>query len=397
MLQIIKSNFLFGCCVFGLFAISSCKLNKEESRGEDNVEVEKISIEIKSDIKLSSFIKEIVYVPIDSQAQIGFVDKMLSFKNYIILCDFDQAQTVSIMDEDFQLLASISDFGEGPGEYNYIADVTINETLESIDLLSFGKVLRYDFSGKFIEEFATPAAFTKIQSHDDGGYLVYQPSAMHISLKEDDNDYLLSYWNPYTDSLVRFFPDVYQGELPMISERRNLIKENDDYYFSMTLSDTIYMFDNKSNLRKKYFIDFGGKNVPPNTFSGNHLIMEIINSIEFKEKYIFHVANLMVDETKMISDFQGTRRPFGFFIYDFITRDIISSFSVENDIDGGLASFIPILFKNNVIYSFYEYDFFVDHYRKNKDSLDGLSNPFTRLVRDENANPLFVGVKYILK
>jgi hypothetical protein len=105
----------------------------------------------------------------------------------------------------------------------------------------------------------------------------------------------------------------------------------------------------------------------------------------------------MVDESKIISRFQGTRRTHGFFIYDFISRDVISSFSVENDIDGGLASFIPILFKNNVIYSFYEYDFFVDHYRKNKDSLDGVSNPFTQLVREAGIKPLFVCVKYVLK
>lgn len=397
MRQFVNSNFLLGCCVFASFAISSCKVSKEESRESDNVEVEQISVEVDFDVKLSSFIREIVYLPIDSQANIGFVDKMLSFKNYIILGDFDQSQTISIMDEDFRLLASISNFGEGPGEYNYIADVTINEALQSIDLLSFRKVLRYDFSGKFIEEFTTPAVFTKFQSHGDGGYLVYQPSAMHVSLKGEDNGLLLSYWNPYTKSLTSFFPDIYGGQLPMISERRNLIKENDEYYFSMTLSDTLFMFDSKSILRKKFFIDFDGKNVPPKTFSDNESIMEIMNSREFKEKYIFHVANLMVDDNKLISGFQGIGRTHGFFIYDFISRDVISSFSAENDIDSGLAFFIPMLFKDNVIYSVHEYDYFLEHYRKNKYKFEGESNPFTQLLSEANRNPLFVGVKYILK
>jgi hypothetical protein len=258
-------------------------------------------------------------------------------------------------------------------------------------------VLRYDFSGKFMEEFATPAAFTKIQSHGDGGYLVYQPGSIHSSFKWDDNNFILSFWNPPTKTLTPIFPDIYEGQLPMFSERRNLIKENDTYYFSMTLSDTIYMFDNKSNLRKKFFIDFGGKNVPPKTFSGNELIMEIMNSIEFKEKYIFHLVSLMVDDNKMISGFQGTRRTHGFFIYDFISRDVISSFSVENDIDGGLTLFDPMLFKDNVIYSLHDYGYFVDHYRKNRDFFDGVSNPFTKLVKEDNIDPLFVGVKYILK
>lgn len=396
MVQILKSNFLLGCSVLVTCGICSCTQIKKELWKNDDIEIKRISIETGFDEKLSSFIKEIEYVPIDSNATIGFVDKIMSFKKYIILCDFDLGQTVSIMDEDFSLLASISNYGEGPGEYNFIADVTINEALESIDLLSFRKVLRYDFSGRFIEEITTPAVFSKFQSHEDGGYLVYQPSAMHTSLK-GDVDGLLSYWNPYSDSLAIILPDMYGGKLPMISERRNLVKENNDYYFSMTLSDTIFIFDSKNTLQKKFFLDFDGKNVPNETFSGNDLLMEIMNSEDFKEKYLFHLANLMVDDNKIISGFQGLRRTHGFFIYDLITDDVISSFSIENDIDSGLAFFSPMLFEDNIIFSVYEFDYFSEHYAKNRNLFNEVLNPFTELVRKEGTKPLLVGVKYILR
>lgn len=391
-----KGKFSVWLLFFPLFLFNSCKINKEESDERSNVEVEQILIEINSDVNLSSFVKEIEYVPIEESVTIGFVDKILSFKNYMVLCDFDFAQTVVILDENFHLVASISKYGEGPGEYNYISDVSINEALESIDLLSFGKVLRYNFNGEFIEEFPTPTAFTKFQSHVKGGYLVYQPSGMHTSLKAGLGG-LLSYWNPYTDSLSLILPDIYGGRFPMISERKNLVKGDGRYYFSMTLSDTIYVLDDELRLCNKYFVDFAGKNVPASVFLGDGSIMEIINSTEFKENYIFHLANLMVDDDKMISGFQGIRRTHGFFMHDFITDYTISFFSIRNDIDSGPNFFIPLNFKDGIIFSVYEYDYFLEHYIKNRDLFSGISDSFTELLNRTDNKTLLVGVKYILK
>lgn len=387
--------------VFIGLSLSSCKSAKEKEIVYENVEIRKIHVGKEIKVRLSSFVDLIEYKILPDDLRVGFINKMLHYKDYIILCDYDQLSTIKVLNNDLDHeVASIAQYGEGPGEYLTIMDVTINTDMESIDVLSFQKILRFDFEGNFVEEYKHPHAFTRFQHYKDKRYVIYIPSGLHESFFNDDEEgHVLFEWDAENQKIYKFFPDPYLGKLPLISSSRNFSKLVNDWYFTMNLADTIYEFDGNNYLKTKYFLDFDGKNLPYELMeNSSEFIERKLSSDDISGKYLFQETNIMASDRKILTSFRGMNRASGFIVYDKLSQEVVSGFLTENDIDMGEGPyFIPKLIKDNVIYSIHEPEYFLNLYHQNQEKLKGVNNGFTRLVEKLDYRSPVVITKYYLK
>lgn len=384
-----------------LVFLLSCTRGNEKHLVSGDVETQKIHIGKDTKVKLSSFVDRIEYQVLPNDLHVGFIDKMLYYKDLLIICDFDQLLSIHILNSDLDgVKASIKKYGEGPGEYITIIDVTVNTDLESIDILSFQKILRFDFEGNFVEEFKHPHAFTKFQHYKDKSYVAYIPSGLDESFyKDDEEGHILFEWDAEAQKISKILADPYIGRLPVISSSRNFTKLGNDWFFTANLADTIYEFDGRNNLKTKYFLDFDGKNLPNELIENtSEFIRKKLSSEEIFGKYLFQETNIMASDRKVLTSYRGTNKASGFIVYDKLSQGVVSGFLIENDIDMGLEPyFTPKLLKENVIYSVHEPEYFMNFYQQNQKKLKGVDNEFTRIVETLDLHSTGIITKYYLK
>ena len=392
-------NILISFFIF-LFSLS-CKEAKEKDVAYKNEQIRQIHIGKDTKVKLSSFVDRIAYKILPDDLRVGFINKMLHYKDYIILCDYDQLLSIHILNNDLDRVeASIAQYGEGPGEYNTIIDVTVNTDMESIDVLSFQKILRFDFEGNFLEEFKHSHAFTKIQHYKDKRYITYIPSGLHeLFYNKDEEGHILFEWDAEDQKIKKILADPYLGKLPLISSNRNFSRLGNDWYFTMNLADTIYEFDRDNNLKTKYVLNFNGKNLPFRLMENtSEFIGRKLSSDEVFGKHLFQETNIMASKSKVLTSYRGMNKSSGFVIYDKLSQEVVSGFLIENDIDmGGGAYFSPKLLRENVVYSIHEPEYFMNFYHQSQKKFKGVDNEFTRLVKTLNRDSPMVVTKYYLK
>ena len=80
--------------------------------------------------------------------------RVIIFENNIFVAESNK---ILVFDKDGKFVRSIGSRGQGPGEYNFIMSMALDEKNERLFVVSSGpgKILCYDFNGKILKEFST--------------------------------------------------------------------------------------------------------------------------------------------------------------------------------------------------------------------------------------------------
>ena len=140
---------------------------------------------------------ELIPLETNDDVLIGFLRKIIYHQNrYYALDTYRGKYSVFVFDESGKFILQISKYGQGPGEYSVLADMSINPFTGNIDLLSaYEQICTYNLSGQYVE---TPPQFTR---HSNSDYFFY---AAHYFIVLDEktyvfysvtDDYKLFYYN----------------------------------------------------------------------------------------------------------------------------------------------------------------------------------------------------------
>jgi|GEM_PF-3161140 len=377
-----------------LSLLSLCISCKKPFQSDENTST--ISLSEPREIPMSEIITKIEYVALPDNFNFFFVDKILSAKGLYFFCDFGHTYKIAILDKEFKLVGTIENYGSGPGEYQNIKDACINTSKYTLDILSGNKLLRFDFSGNFIEEFKFPFILSKLEHRHGDEYIVHiHPGvkSAYANNKEALDRNLLFTWDSKTDELSPILPNPYKHPLPFISEPNILKRVKNDYFFTKSFTDTIYWVkDNK--VHKKYHLEFRDKMLPLKLLQEKEAI-DVLNNPNTKERYIYHFARLFANEDYLITSY--LEKSSSVLIYNRKNHKSISASKFENDIDHGPNNFHPKFLQDNIIFGSYAPEILMEHYQKHLDQLRGVDNSFTKMAKQLNRDSGSVLVLYHLK
>ncbi|MEB2781677.1 6-bladed beta-propeller [Algoriphagus sp. C2-6-M1] len=338
---------------------------------------------------LSSFISKIEYFSFPKEASVVKIDKAQIFDDKYFFADYEISQTISILNTDMSFVANIQKYGEGPGEYLAIHDFTINRDNKTIDILSFRKLIRYDYQGNFIDEFKLPGVITKIQHINKNTYMAYRPSAINKDLVGPDNISILWTWNVITNEIIRIPSPVEDVKIPFFTERNNLNFQDGKILFSTNFLDTIYTYSENGEIIRKHFFDGDKEYLPFDVLTNTKGVL----SPEQRKKFYYHHANLLEDKnhivTRIIND--GL---FSNIIYYKEKKESIIFSELTNDIDDGYKWIMPVILKDGFIISTIEAPYLVEHFENGNFKED---SHFYDFAKDLTINSPVVLTKYYLK
>ncbi len=300
----------------------SCDFGIKEASNE-NYQYSKIQVsEINKDIKYSSLIDEIKYIPLevkDSSKIIGEISKILFADNKFFVLDKIHLKTISVFDKDGKFINNIGSLGEGAGEYTKIDDFFIDDKNNEVGVLSINRIIVFSIDGKFKRE----KKLNFMATHIEKGVDFFAFEGVEYNLLKTDVDFNIK--------TVEFpFSSIY--DLHILNPFNTM---SQDILYRHSMSDTIYQITNTTT-KPHYIIDFGNK-----ALSG-----------ELLQKVIKKEANVPEDKMHSIKYYFENK---DFIYFNFLYRKMYHTclynkasklsktfpINIENDVT--LEEFIPLI------------------------------------------------------
>jgi len=205
-------------------------------------------------ISLERLFDKIELIPLETtdNSLIRYIGKyeFLDGKHFIL---DDTQYILFIFDEQGNYINRIARVGQGPGEYRYIYDFSLNPQKGQIEMLSpYRLIYCYDFDGKYLKTYdmseISSTSIQRMQILDNENYIIWYPP-----LDGFDGLYIIS---QETGELVNsFWQDIY-----IINSWSSDVfyKYNDEIYFYLHLYNTVYKV-NKEGVEEAYEWYFGDK------------------------------------------------------------------------------------------------------------------------------------------
>jgi len=245
------------CCLLFLSLMMSCK--KEMIRSVDSYNVEAIRCSNKAfDVEDSGL--KFRYIPLEmsDSSLIGDIEKIILIKNYIVVRSNDM---IFLFDYKGEFIRRVGAQGDGPGQYNSILDISIDESERRIFLADYSssKVLEYDLEGKCLKYYNFSPFWLTFEAID-GLFLI---SPMNLFGNELYKIKLTSYAG---DSITYFKNNI------LYTSQDNLLyptvkcfqRYHNEIVFRQQFNDSIYTFiPNTKDLMIRYYFDFGDAHFPP--------------------------------------------------------------------------------------------------------------------------------------
>ncbi len=353
-LYIIVLSFLF---------IVACKTqnNSEDITKTKNHKIVSIQPDSNKEIFYSQFIDSIKYIPLESKGNI-----LLSANVFKILCAnncffvFDETK-IFVFDLKGNYLFDFGKKGNGPGEMTWPTDFIIDNTNNSVEILSSGdaKVVRYNlFNGTIRDEFRIGFQADNFYKSNTGAYVFYGKVSSKSSKDELDN---LIFFDSTKDSIV--FTDLAE---PLFKSNYNGNSNNsfsetaEGVLFSRLLDNNIYIIKDNNEIQIRYTFDFKEYNIPDKqeSFTKFKYLSDIIRNTEYAVQFSGHFAN----DSYFLSDFFIKNQDYTF-LYNAIHDDILCGVKFQNDIDNGVCFFWVGLNENQII-GIIEPTLFLEHFDK---------------------------------
>ena len=275
--------------LIGLFI--SCS-RKPYGEFNDKGIVVPINVNNNKEISFSRLFDSVSYIPLETtdEALVGIVEHMRIFGNNLcLLCD----KNVLIFDtRTGNVITQISKFGNGPGEYQSLYDILINEDnlIQLLDMNS-RKIRTYNFKGNFISEISLPSMSFAFSKKGDK-YWLY-----NNNLQQEDITSQVICYEPATSKIrEEIFPmNQKLSNYFFVLEGNNFAQTDDGLLFFANPRNQIFLIKENAVPEAVYTLDFGKHSLP-----GNFMEEEFSDIMDFSQwadsrEYIYFVNNFTTD------------------------------------------------------------------------------------------------------
>ncbi|MDR0542964.1 MAG: 6-bladed beta-propeller, partial [Dysgonamonadaceae bacterium] len=144
-------RYLF-CITIIAFLLLSCSKTKQGELLEIPIDIHP-----NSSLLLSEIAEEITAIELEltdkSMINTGYIQRIIVAENEIIIATLSQ---ILVFNKEGKFIRSIGSRGQGPGEYNYILNLGIDEKNKRLFIISSPdrKIISYDLKGNFLKEIA---------------------------------------------------------------------------------------------------------------------------------------------------------------------------------------------------------------------------------------------------
>lgn len=340
----------------------SCTQSKKELYIPDDLETIQINLEEAGTLKMSDFISDIEYIPLETpdDRPIGRVRKFLINDSYLGF--YDQARkSVWVYTKDGEYVNEvIIPEGKGPGELENFEDVILTEQGEIHALGSF-KIVVYDIKGNFIDETA----------YD---FLIYNFeyfSSTEEYVGSTENETMYGYLqNEHAGHNLFFFNKegtITKSSLPILNGREEMGYKvpnrfpvfRDRKMFFPHLVDVIYEITD-SSVVPRYHLDYGINSIPEFVFDRRNNYSPVPEGrIKFFENELISngyisFLNFFIETDLLIHLQISTGENRFTAIYNKQTQETkVGSGRLKNDID---YNYVPFFFEShdNALYTVIE-------------------------------------------
>ena len=128
-----------------------------ETKQGDLLEIP-VDIEQNISLPLSEITEELTAIELEftdrSPINPNMIKRVVTSKNEIIIAEMDK---ILVFSKDGKFVRLIGSRGHGPGEYNFVLNIAIDDKNNRLFIISTlpGKIICYDLTGKFLKEFVT--------------------------------------------------------------------------------------------------------------------------------------------------------------------------------------------------------------------------------------------------
>jgi hypothetical protein len=352
-----RSIFLYIVVLISLF---SCSGNSADVI-TDRLEVITFSEDMyqEQDLFLSDYATDIKYIRLETndESLISKITKIVFFDRYCLILDRAQEQ-IFIFDTLGNYSHKINNIGQGPGEHVCINDFAVlADSTICISDVCFGKLLRYSFFGKLLNETRVSQRPNRMGALD-GKY----PVLMSVYGKRVLNDHFVlsihdKSFKPVNKLLNRSYEKLTvddEKHLPL--HNYTFLESNmDTLTLWETTYDTIYRIIDATTCMPRYYLDYTNK-------TPSHL-MTNDNDIIGHYKFLFFIFETTRYFFFNLRDEKGAAN---WIIYDKYTREGKRCEGIEydykylaliNDLDGGWRFWPQGVVDENRLYDyFYEFN-----------------------------------------
>lgn len=149
-----------------------------------------------------------------------------------------------------KFIKQLGHHGRGPGEYNYIFDLSINKKKQELCVSDYKSVVRYDTTGNFIAKnrMENSTGIATIKVNTDGLYFLRHPHSPKdtVAIEIFDKDFKLV--KEIKNSIVRQVGTHYQARMSEYDGK---------FFYNSLVNDTIFSVDRKLENHPEMILDFG--------------------------------------------------------------------------------------------------------------------------------------------
>jgi len=265
------------------FVLLSCSKTKQVNLLEIPVDIDQ-----NSSFPLSEISENITKIDLEfsdeSLINPDMIQRITVTENDIIIAEMSK---ILIFNKDGKFVRSIGSRGQGPGEYNHIMSMAMDEKNKRLFIVSSGpwKIICYDMDGNFLKEFATHSMFEYIV---DINYINGDLLLINQNTGEESET------GRFTSSTVYRLTDDFR-----VTDSCIIRKNVNVFIFSFLYKDFILKGNTSVNL---YYCESYGKTNPPREvvvrdtlyrFERNRLVPEL--TLKFKNNGIDGGGNKFID------------------------------------------------------------------------------------------------------
>ena len=249
VIYIISISLLLYSCSSSVQNVTTVKLDDAQI-----VVLDEAKVTEKKTVKLSDLVEDIQVVRFDNKDEAFFKAFWMYFSdNYI--CIRQSGNPIKLFDKSGRYLGNVGNIGQGPGEYNHIYDILLDEKGQSIYVTPIvsDNVLHYDLTAKYIDKLRFGEKINK-------GRIFLSPDAstlslVHLCFRDAGDKFTGANVQLQNPDSVQY---VYVEEIASNMKNQEGIRVgfNDeiwsyrnsaDFPFMMTHTDTLYHYNSQTN------------------------------------------------------------------------------------------------------------------------------------------------------
>lgn len=277
---------IYGILILFLFISCNGSLSPDfRPRGNtDSPSVINFSFAKEHEYPPDSLFKDVNFIRLETNEQclIASYDKIILHGDTIFILTRSNVQkAIFAFNFNGDFLFKIDSRGRGPGEYQNISDFYINNELKYIGVLSYSRIIKYDFKGAYtgITIDLSQHNVMKI-NYQDGNLYAYAPDLRSRFGKKSS---AFAAFDPDGNLLYKDIPEL-KTSLYYSMNKENYLSNNSTHtFFNPFGNDTIYQIK-EDFLAPKFVLSFGNYHLPGDL--RNKLLSEGIFSLETSEYLI---------------------------------------------------------------------------------------------------------------